>query len=207
MIASLGEKIVDQIRRHKRSLRLLEDWKVSYLPPMRAMRACISISPGKREAVIFGFGLGNTPPDYILHELLHCAIRELLWMTRRKSKELRRAEEIFVQDICNLFRIEALQDTRKLFIRFGGIPEDERSGIFDGDRGKVGQEVGVSVYEAIESERGIQILMPQQNLGACATLCGCIDRMPVLEVIGDLVGYGSDGEPLLRNIKIIRQLT
>lgn len=40
------------------------------------------------------------PPDFLLHETLHCTLQALIAMDRRKPKELKEAEELLVQDIC-----------------------------------------------------------------------------------------------------------
>ena len=90
---------------------------------------------------------------------------------------------------------------RLLFIRFGEIPKFEKSknhltGTF---------EKGVSVYEGIEKNGFIQIIFPSLTYSACVSLSGCIDRKIIFEVAGDVVGVGSDGEPLIVNCKILKQ--
>ena len=113
----------------------------------------------------------------------------------------------------NWKRIKSYEGERKeyirlLYVRFGEIPKDEESQIYS-DNIIIGNEEGVSVYEAIErKKRGrkeIQIIYPDLTYNSCVTMSGCIQR-EAWEVIGDKVGYGSDGEPLLQNVKVIRRL-
>lgn len=92
--------------------------------------------------------------------------------------------------------------SRLLFVRFGGLPESERSvnhltGI---------PEPGVSVYEAVERNRRVQVLLPSLTGSACVSLSGCLFRK-AYEVEGMVVGVGADGEPLLANCRIVRELT
>ena len=80
----------------------------------------------------------------------------------------------------------------------------ERSSIYFNNK-VIGQEVGVSVYEAIKGGKEIKILLPSLTYQACVTLSGCLERK-MLIVQGDKVGIGSDGEVLLRNVKILERV-
>ena len=91
------------------------------------------------------------------------------------------------------------------FIRFGKIPKNGKSGIYCGDSGKVGEEAGVSVYEAIERDGKHKIIMPTLSYSACVSLSSCIEREAYL-VKGKVCGIGKDGEPLLKNCKIIKKI-
>lgn len=89
----------------------------------------------------------------------------------------------------------------KIYIRYGKIPNNERSSISCGDSGKIGEEIGVSVYDAINIDDEWRIVMPFKiTYSTCVSLSAFVDKDFKL-VIGDLVGYGSDGEPLIVNIK------
>ena len=46
--------------------------------------------------------LGTEPQDYLIHEVLHAAVRAVNLIDWRKADELRMAEELLVQDICAL---------------------------------------------------------------------------------------------------------
>jgi hypothetical protein len=99
-----------------------------------------------------------------------------------------------------------------MYIRFGEIPVDEISGIYAGDRGRVGSEVGVCCYDCIEKDGYYFIVMPMlktaslnydfesfvEDLELGDTKAYLID--------GDLVGKATFQEPCLKNVKIINEL-
>ena len=96
------------------------------------------------------------------------------------------------------------------YIRFGEIPKDERSSIHY--RGMYcGKEEGVSVYDCTFIHGNYHIIVP------CPITMGGLDTLtdflfyekdkPVYFVEGDGVGTGHDGEPLIRNVKIIADIT
>jgi hypothetical protein len=92
------------------------------------------------------------------------------------------------------------------FIRFGDIPTNGRSSVFCGDAGKIGAEIGVSVYDAAEIDGEWRVVMPAAiDYSTCVSLSGVIDR-PASLVEGRVVGVGRDSEPLLADIKIVRDL-
>lgn len=106
----------------------------------------------------------------------------------------------------------------KKYIRVGDIPNDECSSIHRGDV-IIGYEIGVSVYNAIEIDGRWRILMPfpfkegqgntYESLIQEVTQCRYKIENPrkVYLVIGDEVGIGSDNEPLLKNVKILEDIT
>lgn len=87
----------------QKKIRILEGWKITRTKDLKYFGQA-TILPSKRRAVIYRWGDAKEPRDYLLHELLHCAIRELL--TRMNGKKIagkiREAEETFVQDLCSL---------------------------------------------------------------------------------------------------------
>lgn len=103
----------------------------------------------------------------------------------------------------------------KHYIRFGEIPENEVSGIYC-DEEKVGEEKGVSVYDAIEIDGEWRVILPYPLLKEVGfDLYNFIsninhlvetERRTMYLVQGDEVGKGSTNEPLLRNVKIIKEL-
>lgn len=103
--------------------------------------------------------------------------------------------------ICNM----------KVFIRFGEIPKDEQSSIRYRSY-YCGKEPGVSVYDCIIWKDGApQIVLPIPFLeSALNTLSWLLiydkDR-PVYLVTGDVVGHGHDNEPLIKNVKIVKDIT
>lgn len=90
------------IRKYKNAFRVLKKWNIRSCAATKDCRAMVSIHPKKRSAVVYGYGRRNAPKDYYLHEVLHCAIREVTRTDKRRVKEQRDAEEKLVQDICKL---------------------------------------------------------------------------------------------------------
>lgn len=73
---------------------------------------------------------------------------------------------------------------------------------------KIGEENGVSVYNAVFSNGRYHILMPHViNRQFMDTLYGFLeDGRACFIVNGSFAGFGSDGEPLLKNVRIIKQI-
>ena len=76
-------------------------------------------------------------------------------------------------------------------------------------------ELGVSVYEAVERGGQYQLLLPRLDPMTIATIGMCFNTAqglwgqtehPLYEVEGDFVGIGSDGEPLLKNCRVVRRI-
>lgn len=88
------------------------------------------------------------------------------------------------------------------FIRFGDIPDNEMSKNFLTNE----NELGVSVYDCVIHNDKIGLVFPNLTYSSCVTLSGVLDR-PCYLVEGDKIGIGSDGEPLIKNIKIIKDIT
>ena len=76
--------------------RLLDGWTIEYDERSEYKGQC-AVNEENKRATIYAWGKGPEAPDYLLHELLHCAIRSL-----RVAKDKRAAEETLVQDICKL---------------------------------------------------------------------------------------------------------
>ena len=97
------------------------------------------------------------------------------------------------------------------YLRFGEIPKDECSSIHY--RGYYcGKEKGVSVYNCSIINHKPHIILPMPFLeGAINTLTDLLfysgkDKKVYL-VTGDVVGYGHDNEPLIKNVKIVKDIT
>ena len=101
------------------------------------------------------------------------------------------------------------------YIRIGEISENEKSGIYRSGE-KIGEEEGVSVYNAVVGDKQHwNIVLPYpltevviNDLQIFYTMLNCdvYETPPIYLVEGDVVGYGSSNEPLLRNVKIIQKL-
>lgn len=96
------------------------------------------------------------------------------------------------------------------YIRFGDIPKNEESCVYNGDE-LIGKENGVSVYPAIIDENGsiifgLHLPVTRTTLYTMQYLIE-YDNRPCYLVEGDLVGTGTDGEPLIKNVRIVREIT
>ena len=97
----------------------------------------------------------------------------------------------------------------KYYVRFGEIPKDEKSGIYDWKEQRiVRSENGVSVYDCCKIENEYRIVLPAQcKESTLDTLYGLLlDEGDIYILSGDMVGTGSDNEPLIRNCSIVCKL-
>ena len=95
------------------------------------------------------------------------------------------------------------------YLRFGNIPENEESLIYCGEQ-VVGKQEGVSVYPSMVDIDGSIVLglslpITRTTLYTQQHLLE-YDNRPLYLVEGDYVGKGVDGEPLLKNVKIIKEI-
>lgn len=103
------------------------------------------------------------------------------------------------------YRYQNVMSSQKQYIRVGELPPDGKSKIRRrADNSIIGEEEGVSVFEYIEG-RGIVVPHNQQARDDFLMLMNSIDK-PQYIVIGEEIGVGSDGEPLLKNVEIIKVL-
>ena len=117
-----------------------------------------------------------------------------------------------------LEKLETPHTTKKFYIRIGEIPSDEISAIHRGDA-VIGYEDGVSVYDCVETDGSYRIVMPfplkegqgmtYEDLIQEITQCRYEIEYPrnVYLVTGTEVGKGYDNEPLIKNVKILEDLT
>lgn len=97
-----------------------------------------------------------------------------------------------------------------VYIRFGEIPENGKSKIHLGDE-IIGEEAGVSVYEAIYADEYYYPKLPDNPNSS--TLLDYFEFLmysnsKVYLVIGDRIRLnGHDNEPLLGNVKVIKEIT
>lgn len=105
---------------------------------------------------------------------------------------------------------------KRYYIRFGKIPPTERSRIHSGGD-VIGEEIGVSCYDAAYIDGEWRIVYPNPCkectvdtlhgfiLGCCGV--NKFEDNDAYLITGDKVGYGSDGEPLIRNVRVIANIT
>lgn len=107
-----------------------------------------------------------------------------------------------------------IQDSKKdngVFYRFGDIPEDERSSIWNNSNEVIGKEKGVSVYEAHKNINGTYspVLPFPTNEKAFNDFIHHVAYFTGNKylVTGDLLDEtGTNGEPLIKNVKILKKL-
>lgn len=93
------------------------------------------------------------------------------------------------------------------YVRFGDLPPNGRSSIFDGDNGKIAEEAGVSVYEAVLTSGDYRILVPSPAYySTFTTMLWLHEDRPLYLVEGERIGTGCDGEPLLKDPKIVKKI-
>ena len=105
--------------------------------------------------------------------------------------------------------LEKQGEQEQLYIRFGEIPTDEKSKIYQGEI-EVGTENGVSVYPAFKTDEGDIVLglslpITKTTLYTQQHLIEYDDR-PCYLVKGDYVGKDTDGQPLINNVSIIEKI-
>lgn len=96
-----------------------------------------------------------------------------------------------------------------MYIRFGEIPTDERSGVYHAGE-LIKKEEGVSVYDAkIDDWGNVSVCLPlpitRSTLDTFRDLVEYDNRKCYL-VKGRYVGKGSDNEPLIREVEIIEEI-
>ena len=97
-----------------------------------------------------------------------------------------------------------------IFYRFDEIPKNEKSCIWRGEE-KIGEEKGVSVYEAHKNINGTYspvLPFPTNEMAFNSFICNVkyFTGNKYL-VTGDLLDEtGTDGEPLIKNVKILKKL-
>lgn len=99
----------------------------------------------------------------------------------------------------------------RYFIRFGRWRENEISSVVYRSI-HIKDEIGVSVYDAAYIDGKYMICMPFPH--TVSTMSTMENKLvsrpkedPVFLVTGDVVGTGTEGEPLIRNVKIIKDIT
>lgn len=92
----------------------------------------------------------------------------------------------------------------KYYIRIGEEPIMGKSKKLSG-----GYEDGISVYDAVRMTDGWHIIMPLPSIkGQGMTYEYLIQsNRKIYLVVGDEIGIGSDGEPIIKNMKKIKDVT
>ncbi len=80
--------------------RILKEWKIVYQKDDE-YTGQVHCNWKARDAVICPWGSGEESTDYILHEILHICMGEILY-NQKPYRKRRKAEELFVQDLCKV---------------------------------------------------------------------------------------------------------
>ena len=146
------------------------------------------------------------------------------WMSENVSMECYEPTDTtqlldgMVSDLNTLEKLIEPRIFEKFYIRIGDIPSEEKSAVYNGDI-VVGYEDGVSVYDCVEIDGLYRIIMPlplkegQGMTYECLiqeiTQCRYKIENPrnIYLVSGIEVGKGHDNEPLIKEVKILKDLT
>lgn len=127
---------------------------------------------------------------------------------RKELIEFVKSRGGFKQEYIAWLEKQGEQDSYKYYIRLGNIPSNEKSKIYRNEE-EIGIEEGVSVYPAFETNGdiviGLSLPITQTTLHTQQHLLEYENR-PCYLVTGDYVGKGSDGEPLIKNVRIIKEI-
>lgn len=95
-----------------------------------------------------------------------------------------------------------------VYIRFGNLPLSGKSTIYRNGEIKLGEELGVSCYRGIIIDDKVYIILPHNGASTAEMLVWQYNHheRPLYIVDGDEIGLGTDGEPILDNVKIIKQV-
>ena len=98
-----------------------------------------------------------------------------------------------------------------IFYRFGDIPKDECSSIWNNNDEVIGKEKGVSVYEAHKNINGtyspvIPISTNEKALNDFIYYIGYFIGNKYLVTSDLLDKTGNDDKPLIKNVKIIKKI-
>lgn len=100
-------------------------------------------------------------------------------------------------------------ETIPVYIRFGEIPENERSKVYQGNE-VLCEEAGVSVWECVKANGQYYPVLPKEvNESGIADYFDFIlnNDKPIYLVVGNrILINGHDNEPLLRNVKVIKKI-
>ena len=122
-------------------------------------------------------------------------------LPKDRAVSLMKDGKAYMDTLKVLSKIDEGKMVKKVFIRFGEIPENEKSLNHLTEK----RETGISVYEGIEDDGKYSVIMPPLTYSCCVSLSGVLDRQAYL-VDGVVIGSGSDGECLLKDCKIIKAI-
>lgn len=100
------ETLREDLRDIKKRFRILKSWRVichrGQIGPHTYFNS-VTIHDEKPRAFLWPWDhtQGPQPSDYVLHEVLHVALRAL---TRTPKRDRREAEENLIEDVCGIYQ-------------------------------------------------------------------------------------------------------
>ena len=153
-------------------------------------------------------------PDVIFPELAESEDERMVKFIKKQLFDIKKTiTENYELDVKLTKAIDWLEkrgeSDKSLYIRFGDIPTNSKSKVYNGEI-EIGIEEGISVYPAFEDKEGNIILglnlpITKTSLHTQQHLLE-YDNRPCYIVTGDYVGKGTDGEPLIKNVRIIKEI-
>lgn len=134
----------------------------------------------------------------------------IAWLEKQgESYTKKDIDDAYLKGICDAKNeLEKQCEQKQFYIRFGDIPEGEKSSVWRGDE-FLGKENGVSVYPAFKHNGnivlGLSLPITKTTLHTQQHLLE-YDNRPCYLVKGDYIGNGADGEPLIRNVEIVEEI-
>ena len=125
---------------------------------------------------------------------------------------------LFINNVAQAYRTSLLweeinkmkQAVVPLYIRFGEIPKDEKSKVYRSDS-IVREEAGVSVWRAIENCGCYYPILPEEpNENTISDYFDMLlhnDKKVYLVTGTEMFIEGADREPLLMDVKILKEIT
>ncbi|MDD5649987.1 MAG: hypothetical protein PHF86_06165 [Candidatus Nanoarchaeia archaeon] len=85
------------------NFRILSDWKIVYDSDSQYKGHCCKNVKTKKATVYAWYSDEKEPEDYLVHEVLHIAIAQVIYSFKHEHYEkAREKEELLIQDICKL---------------------------------------------------------------------------------------------------------
>lgn len=100
------ETFKKRVTKTAKRFRILKDWRIKAGTAKDIDRDRVWIGEKARLGIVYLWGGDSSnpePKDYVLHEVLHCALRAFTMLDKRRRKECRQAEEELIQDICSFY--------------------------------------------------------------------------------------------------------
>jgi hypothetical protein len=96
-------KAEDRLANIVKKIRILSDWKIEYDSDSQYKGHCCKNVKTKKATVYTWYSDEKEPEDYLVHEVLHIAMAQVIYSFKHEHYEkAREKEELLIQDICKL---------------------------------------------------------------------------------------------------------